>query len=374
MKRILPRLIITFLIAIVLVSCENPTYKTAVTSPLDLKGFSLRKVKLINYCGTLSVYLPVKMDTAFQFRDPEDNACDDYMYFRFASRSYSIRIQRNSLPMLKGKNVEPDSLYQATIIQQTYPDCQDNKTLKWDSNSIKKFEYDFMAHSLGNVKSRFSLQKINNRDFIMGLICEKYRANENIHEDFIAYCIVNRQIIRIKFSAYKKDTTGFFAEAEKSIHTIEISPDTVITNSDVTKAMVQKGIDYLIYGSYTEFAPGGFAANMKKINKTCLIKAENGESFQYDEKNGGLVKFTTDTMNEYYFKNDKILIDSIPSSIINAEDEVYVKPDITRHNAIFLQIKVNNRIKTFHFGKDQNRLSTEVKRYVQLLESHVAGR
>lgn len=366
------RLITTFLITLVLISCKNGLVNSSITPQLDLQGYSLRKVKLINYCGTLSIYLPDKMDTAYQFVDPEDNACDDNVYFRFASKLYSIRTQYNSFPILNGKHVEPDSLYQVTIIQLENPCCIDEKSFKLDSNLAKKYSYVEIVKNGGNIKPNFMFRKINNRDFIVGHVSEKHfgaNSGTNKHEEYIAVTLIDKQFIQIKFTAYKKDTTGFIAESEKSIQTLQVAPDTTITKIDVVKAMEKKGIDALIYGFYTEYAAGGFEANMKKMNKSCLVMAPNGDSFKYDENYGSKLNFI-DTLNDYYYKRDKVLIDSIPYMLLGPEDKVFGNPDIKKHRALFLQIRMSNKIRTFHFEEDAKEIPGEIKNYIRLLDNN----
>jgi hypothetical protein len=137
--------------------------------------------------------------------------------FRFANKKYSL-LQENGEWCYQ----KPDSLYQLTIVQSKYLDCE-NTTIIIDNELLDQEieNYKLMNPLLYSNPFIKEIRTINERDFL--IIGFNYQGENNRISKLFLYTKVNGHFISLEFICQSKDCTDFISQIEKSINSIKIN-------------------------------------------------------------------------------------------------------------------------------------------------------
>ncbi len=167
------------------------------------------KVLLKNNLGELSIKLPPEFDTAYSWTNYSDARCSDYEMFRFANKKYSLLQETGFIyPVI------PDSLYQVTITQLMYLDCE--STVKINKEALERIIHNDTLVYPGTEIFLSDLKTIQNREFI--LIGSKFAANTTLK----LFTVISGHGLMLEFVYQGKNNFNFVERMNKSINSIKI--------------------------------------------------------------------------------------------------------------------------------------------------------
>jgi len=124
-------------------------------------------------------------------------------------------------------------------------------------------------------------------------------------------------------------------------------------------------IEYIVYGVYCGEC-GGHCAIMFKIDNTRLL-IDTTDSYFKNQPQAEKITFKGDSLNKDQFIKAKILKTSIPKLLLNSKDRKFGIPDEYDQCGIFIQFKVDNKLKTFHIDTDLKEVPDEIRGYAQTI-------
>lgn len=179
------------------------------------KDYVEHKVNLKNNLGELTISLPSELDTVYSWTRYEDNRCADLEMLRFADKKYSL-LQESGwcYPV-------PDSLYQLTIVQSKFLDC--DGTPKFDNETLEVVIEDYKA--MNPVKAKgydFFIKEIriiNDKKFM--IIGFSYQEKETCISKIFLTMEADGHPIQLEFICQAKDCVNFVDRVEKSFNSIK---------------------------------------------------------------------------------------------------------------------------------------------------------
>lgn len=129
----------------------------------------------------------------------------------------------------------------------------------------------------------------------------------------------------------------------------------------------QEKVDYIIYGTYAGECDH-HCSLMFKIDHSKLL-VDTTDSFFKNLKKG--VTFNSKLGYED-FLDAKAVMQKISKLLLISQSKIFGDPDGHDQGGIFVQIKVNNTIKTFYIDVEKNKIPDELENFVELIENKVA--
>ncbi len=124
-------------------------------------------------------------------------------------------------------------------------------------------------------------------------------------------------------------------------------------------------IDYIIYGIYCGECEG-HCSTMFKVEKNQLL-IDTTDSFFKNEYKLARVEFKGDTLDRDRFKEAQILKIKVPKLLLQSKDKRFGIPDEYDQCGIYLQIKVDNQLKTFYIDTELKNIPIEIRDYSKLI-------
>jgi hypothetical protein len=208
--------IFVFFLLLLMASCSTDNSQKQESMPeemksqaLDLGGYKKHSVLLINQLGSVSLYLPIAMDTFYTYADFGEYRCGETKQFRFSQKKFSPAHETDF-----SYSDPADSLYQLTITQTYNTDCETYLTID-----------DVLLHSLQKDKSHtYTMMDTKGKKIIVGVHQAKIDSMEVV--EIIAKTTVSGRPVNFIFQCFKKSADGFLNLMLTSLKTIEIKEDT----------------------------------------------------------------------------------------------------------------------------------------------------
>lgn len=124
-------------------------------------------------------------------------------------------------------------------------------------------------------------------------------------------------------------------------------------------------IEYIVYGVYCGECEGHCATMFKIDNARLLI--DTTDSYFKNRPPTGKIIFKGDTLNKSQFIKAKILKMTIPKLLLTSNDRKFGSPDEYDQCGIFIQFKVDNKLKTFHIDTNLKEVPEEIRGYAQTI-------
>ena len=125
-------------------------------------------------------------------------------------------------------------------------------------------------------------------------------------------------------------------------------------------------IEYIIYGVYAGECMH-HCATMYKLTTTQLLIDTTDSYFNGDPRVKEPVKFNKDTLNKEQFIKAQIVKTQLPEILLTSDDKEFGYPDNHDQGGIFIQLKIDNGLKTFRIDTELDKVPTNLRNYATLI-------
>lgn len=199
---------------------------TIVSVPAD---YGLKKIVLQDSLAIVEIYVPIELDTFFEWIHISDNTCDDLKKYRFASRTLPVVAENGFFYDL------PDSAYQLTINHVDRYRCKYGQLKNLDSVYLSgriariKREYAEIGDSSESIDGKVDVYN-NARFIVMAYSCiEGYPKKQRMKYVYAATAI-DSNILEFTYYTNVGGHSDFIERMMASLATVKITSSSTATS------------------------------------------------------------------------------------------------------------------------------------------------